>query len=135
MGKDGERGSVVVEFMLVFGLLALLLLVTLDAGRMLNNNLVLVMAAREGARRAAIAGGDYPEVRDHIRQLAEAGRLDPGRLQVQIQPKRARYGTTVTVQLDYKFVPQAPFLRNLLGPEVDLRAHMVTRSERLAPRD
>lgn len=134
-GARAERGTVAVEFILVFGLMAFLLLIILDAGRLLNNQLVLVMAAREGARRAAIAGGDYPEVRRHIGDLAAAGRLAPERLDVTIQPKRARYGTTVVVRLRYPFKPHTPFLASILGPEVDLNAEVVTRSERLAPRD
>ena len=134
-GDRGGRGSVAVEFALTFGLLATLLLVTLDAGRMLNAQLVLTMAAREGARRAAIAGGDYPEVRAHMLELVEAGHLDVDRLELDIRPRRARYGTILHVDLAYRWEPQAPLLGTLLGSEVVLRARVVTRSERLAPRD
>ncbi|REJ38401.1 MAG: pilus assembly protein TadE [Bacillota bacterium] len=128
-----RRGAVAVEFALTFGLLVTLLLVTVDLGRWLNADLVLTMAAREGARRAAVAGGDFPEVRDRIAQLTDAARLDPERLDVSIQPRRARYGTTITVELAYVFRPLSPMLVALAGREVTLHAMAVTRSERLAP--
>lgn len=130
-----DRGAVAVEFILVFGIVVGLLLTTLDAGRLLHHNFILLMAAREGARRAAIAGGDYPEVREHIYALVEAGRLSRQHLTLNIQPRRARYGTTVVVNLEYPFQPQVPLLATILGPEVRVSARMVTRSERLAPRD
>lgn len=132
---ERERGSVAVEFVLTFGLLVLMMLLTLDVGRWLNANLVLTMAAREGARRAAIAGGDYPEVRERITELAKAGRLATDELQISIRPRRARYGTTVTVAVEYPFRPQTPVLSGMLGREVGLHAQVVTRSERLAARD
>ncbi|HEX6990224.1 MAG TPA: TadE/TadG family type IV pilus assembly protein [Bacillota bacterium] len=130
-----QRGAVAVEFALTFGLVVTLLLVTLDLGRWLNAELVLTMAAREGARRAAVMGGDYPEVRDRIAELAAAARLADERLEVRIEPMRARYGTTITVELEFPFRPLSPMLLALVGPEVTLRAAAITRSERLAPGD
>lgn len=123
------------EFVLTFGLVATLLLMALDLGRWLNADLVLTMAAREGARRAAVAGGDYPEVRERIAEIAAAGRLADQRLQILIQPRRARYGTTITVDLQYPFRPRSPMLLAVVGSEVMLHARAVTRSERLAPSD
>lgn len=130
-----ERGAVAVEFVLTFGLVVTLLLMMIDLGRWLNADLVLTMAAREGARRAAVAGGDFPEVRDRIDELTSAARLAGERLEVTIQPMRARYGTTITVELSYAFRPLSPMLLALAGPEVSLHAVAITRSERLAPGD
>lgn len=130
-----QRGAVAVEFVLTFGLVVTLLLMTIDLGRWLTADLVLTMAAREGARRAAVAGGDFPEVRERIAELTGAARLAGDRVDVSIRPMRARYGTTITVELEYPFRPLSPMLLALAGPEVTLHAVAITRSERLAPGD
>lgn len=129
-----ERGSVTVEFVLVFVLLATVLFMTLDAGQLLHQQLVITMTAREGARRAAISGGDYPVVREHMQQLVETAKLDPKKLTIAISPRRARYGTILTVDVGYPYRPRTPLLRGIAGKEVTLRAQVVTRSERLAER-
>ncbi|HSJ54992.1 MAG TPA: TadE/TadG family type IV pilus assembly protein [Anaerolineae bacterium] len=51
---DGERGQSLVELALMLPFLILLLAVVIDAGRLFDAAIVLVQAAREGARFATI---------------------------------------------------------------------------------
>ena len=59
--RDDDRGSAAVELALVLPLLLLLLFGVIDFGRMLNTQITLTEAAREGARAAAL--GYDPDAR------------------------------------------------------------------------
>src|SRR5690606_22833373 len=130
-----ERGVAAVEFVVVAGLLAAMLFLIIDMGLMMSANLVLTQAAREGARRAAIGGGATPGAFQRIESQAAAGRLDLDRLQMDIQPKQASYGTIINVRVDYDYRFHSPFLRRLAGDPFPLRVEMSARSERLDPRE
>ncbi|HLS88464.1 MAG TPA: TadE family protein [Sphingobacteriaceae bacterium] len=124
-----------VEFVVVAGLLAAMLFLIIDMGLMMSANLVLTQAAREGARRAAIEGGATPGAFQRIESQAAAGRLDLDRLQMDIKPKQASYGTIINVRVDYDYRFHSPFLRRLAGDPFPLRVEMSARSERLDPRE
>lgn len=130
-----ERGVAAVEFVAVAGLLAAMLFLIIDMGLMMSANLILTQAAREGSRRAAIEGGATPGAFERIENQVVAGRLDPERLQVDIRPKQATYGTIINVRVDYEYRFHTPFLRRLAGDPFPLRVEMSARSERLDPRD
>jgi Flp pilus assembly protein TadG len=71
--QTSERGSAAVEFALVLPLLMLLLFGIIDFGRMLNAEITLTTAAREGARATSLFGADAGADR-----VADAsGDLDP----------------------------------------------------------
>jgi Flp pilus assembly protein TadG len=53
---DRDRGAAAVEFALVMPVLLLLVFGIVDAGRLLNMQLALTQAAREGVRVAALGG-------------------------------------------------------------------------------
>lgn len=122
----------VAEFAVVAGLLLVLLLALADLGAVLHEQLVLTQAVREGARRAAVAGGERPEVVAVMRGILAAAGLDADGTWMEIRPRQAIYGTTIWVRARYEHRLTSPLLRSVMGaPVLVLRAEAVTRSELL----
>ncbi|HHV78972.1 MAG TPA: hypothetical protein GXX40_05090 [Firmicutes bacterium] len=131
IGSRTQKGAVLVEFVLVSSLLMLLLLSTCEVGIILNARIVLTSAAREGARRAAVEGGSTEKVLEKIREEIRFGFMDPDAATVSVTPKRASYGTYITVQIDYQYPMVTPFVREIVGTHLPLRATAISRSEKV----
>lgn len=119
------------EFAVAGGLVVLLFFALVELAVLLNAQLVLNAAAREGARRAAVDGGDSVGARRRIAEELELGRIEPAAVTVVIRPASATYGTTVTVRLEYGYRFMTPLLRQVAGAEVRLSAAASARSERV----
>lgn len=129
-----ERGVAAVEFALVVGLLALLMFVIIDMGHLMSTNMIVTQAAREGARRAAIDGGDTPSARQAVLDQIILGRLDPDRLEITFSSRQARYGFPIQLDLVYQHRFFTPLLRGIGGDPYPVAATVRTRSEYLQPR-
>jgi Flp pilus assembly pilin Flp len=126
-----EKGAALVEFALVASILLFLCFAMIELGLVINAQLVLSSAAREGARRAAVDGGaTLPAYQRILDQLA-MGNLDPERADLSITPRRAAYGSPISVTLGYEYPVFLPILQGVFGHTVQLRAEVITRSERL----
>lgn len=123
------------EFALVAGLLALLVFGFFDLAVILNRQIVLVQAAREGVRRAVVEGGDTAEVRQVIARQLQAGGLDPATVDVRIEPRRPAYGSVLSVRLGMVVRPVTPVVRPFLRDGIHLQIEMHGRNERLRPPD
>ena len=75
----GQECAVAAEFALVIGLMALVVSSLFELTLLLNQQVVLVQAAREGVRRAIVEGGDTGKVREVIAEQLRAVGMDPGR--------------------------------------------------------
>jgi Flp pilus assembly protein TadG len=127
----GRRGAVATEFALILGVLTVVLFVTMELGMALNVRLIVASAAREGARRAAIEGGDTPATRQAIaRQLALTALIDSD-AEVDISPAFASYGTMVTVSVQVAYRWRTPVVRGILGRDITLRGEAASRSEKV----
>ena len=127
----GRRGAAAAEFVLVLWVLTLLLLFTIELGMAANVQLRVTGAAREGARRAAVDGGDTPSARQAIlRYLAPAG-LAADDVAIEINPAYASYGTSVRVRVAVTHLWRTPIVRQLLGAVATIKAEAVTRSEKV----
>lgn len=124
------RGSVAVEFALAAGLLVVLLLAYLDLAQVLSARQGLAALVRETARQAAIDGGLSPAAQAMAAQQARLAGLEPGRLELDVRPDRARYGETIRVAARYRHRLRTPALRLLSGDEVPLQAALLVKSER-----
>ncbi len=112
-------------------ILTLILLLTVELGLAMNARLLVTGAAREGARRAAIDGGDTEAARQSIRRYLAMSGIDPERVQIEIAPRTASYGTqvAVAVRLDYRW--WSPLVRQILGEGISIRGEAVSRSEKV----
>jgi len=131
LGKGRESGAVLVEFALVASLLIFLLLGLLEAGLLMNSRLVLVQAAREGARLAAVAGGLTTKVERSIREQLELSLLPVEDVAIEIKPKRAAYGRPIRVSLSYDYHFSTPLFKAALGYRLPVTVTFVTRSEKV----
>lgn len=126
-----RKGSTGTEFVLIVGLLATVLFLTLEVGLAVDARMALWYAAREGARRAAIEGGDTAATRQAIERQLAATRLFAEACRIEISPAFASYGTTVTVWLEAVYRWRTPVGRLLLGEALLLRAEVHSRSEKV----
>ncbi len=134
MKANGQRGAVTAEFALVSTILLMLLLMCLELGFILDAQLVVTGAARDGARQASIDGGWSGAVEDRVDALLDMGGLDPEAGEVGVSPQQVAYGRPVRVEVAYPYRVRSPFLIPIIPAEILLEAEVVTRSERLDDR-
>jgi hypothetical protein len=118
-----DAGQATVEVALVLPFLVLLLLVVVQVGVLVRDQVVLTSAAREAARAAAVTVD--PEAA--VRAARSAGGLDPVRLSVVVQ-RDGGDGALVHASLRYAAGTDVPLVGPLL-PDVTLAAQAAMRSE------
>jgi Flp pilus assembly protein TadG len=120
-----ERGSAAVEFALVLPILVLLALALVQVGLLVRDQLILVEAARAGARQAAVTEDDA-----EIRAAIEAASYSLRAEEVDSEVSRSgSLGDPVTVSLDYPETARVPFVAWLFPNEITLRAGATMRQE------
>ena len=111
----GERGQASVELALCLPVVGLLLLVVVQAGLLVVDQVAVVQGAREGARRSSVdpdpAGA---------RRAALGGRLHPGRTEIRVERLEGR-PPLARVTVRHRAPTDVPIVGRLL-PEVDLVA-------------
>lgn len=125
-----EKGQAMVEFALVFMLLALIFCGIIDFGRTYNAYLALDHAGREAARAASIGETD---VNINIVAKNAARHLDPNDLTITINPVEAdgrNRGEYATVTLSYDIVFITPLVGKLFDDNrLTLESETVMRVE------
>lgn len=118
------RGQAAVELALVLPLVAVLLLVLVQVGLLVRDQILVVHAAREGAREAAVDPSP-----DAARSAAAASStLDSGRLDVDVTG-RGGPGSRVRVTARYQAPTDVPLVGAALG-DLRLQASATMRVER-----
>lgn len=109
--------------------LMVFLLAMIQAGLMLRDQLVVVEAARAGAREASVSALD-----DEVRSAAvvAAAGLDPSRLQTTVTRSGAQ-GDPVEVAVRYEMPATVPFIGWLFPPSVTLSSSATMRQEFAQP--
>lgn len=123
--RQDERGSAAVEFALVLPLLLIVTLGLVQVGLLARDELLVVQAARAGAREAAVVA-DAISVRDAT--VSAAAGLDGSRMQVTASGGAVQ-GDPVTVEVVYDAPISVPFVEWLLPPSVTLTASVTDRRE------
>ena len=116
-------GQAAVELALVVPLVALLLLLVVQVGLVVRAQVLVVHAAREGARAAAVEPGDGP-VRDAV---AAGSGLAAERLTVTVTGRDGP-GSRVTVAVRYRVPTDVPLVGALVG-DVTVTATATMRVE------
>ena len=122
MRRD-ERGQAAVELALCLPLLVALALLLVQVGLLVRDQVVVVHAAREAAREAAVSPGREPARHAALRST----RLSADRLDVDVG-RRGRPGSRVEVEIRYRAPTDVPLVGHLL-PDVDLTASAAMRVE------
>lgn len=118
-----DEGQATVELALALPLVALLLLALVQVGLVVRDAVLVVHAAREAARQAAVAPGDAG-VRDAA--VASSG-LEPDRLTVEVTGRGAP-GSRVRVRVRYRAPTAVPLVGGLIG-DLTLTAGATMRVE------
>ncbi|MFN2607730.1 MAG: TadE family protein [Acidimicrobiales bacterium] len=119
----GHRGQAAVELALVLPLVAMVMLAVVQVGLLARDQVLVVHAAREAAREAAVnAASGAP------RQAALAGSgLEADRLQVDVSG-RGGAGTRVRVDVRYRSPTRVPLVGAAVG-DVTMEATATMRVE------
>jgi Flp pilus assembly protein TadG len=121
---EGSEGSAAVELALVLPLALLLALALVQVGLLGKDSLVVVQAAREGAREATVTSDEQ-----RVRQAAlRGGGLAEERTAVEIR-RAGGVGGPVTVSVSYRAPMVVPFVQWLFPEEVIVRASATMRQE------
>lgn len=118
------RGSAAVELALVLPLVLLFALALVQVGLLAKDALVVLQAAREGAREASVTIDD-----DRVRQAAlRGGSLSPERTEVLVE-RGGGVGEPVTVEVAYRAPMIVPFVEWLFPDEVAVTSRATMRQE------
>lgn len=118
-----DRGQSVVELALAFPLLVVLLLMIVQLGLVVRDQILVVHASREAARTGAVTADS-----DAVRRAAHrSSGLNAKRMKVQMS-SRGAVGSTLTVTIHYSSPTEVPLVGALL-PDVGLRAGTSMRVE------
>ena len=118
-----SEGQAAVELALALPLVALLLLALIQLGFLVRDQVLVVHAAREGVRQAAVDAAS-----DAARRAAAASSgLAPERLSVSVSG-RAGPGSRVQVTVHYRAPTNVPLVGAVIG-DVDMHASATMRIE------
>jgi len=122
VARAGQAGQAAVELALVLPLLALMLMVVVQVAIVVRDQVLVVHAAREAARAAAVD----PSSGAARRAALAAAALDPHRLVVKVDVHGT--GKPVDVSVSYRSDTVGPMIRALV-PGIRLQAHASMRRE------
>lgn len=132
-GSD-ERGQALVEFALVLPILLILVVGIIEFGRAWNMHQIITDAAREGARKAAIADESVTQtqVENTVRTALAGGRIDPSTATITTNGWGAATGdpATITVSVPYRFTFFGPIIEWSTGESnITLKTAFTMRNE------
>lgn len=124
--NDRDAGSATLEFAMVLPMLLLVVVAMVQVGLIVRDQLILVEAARAGAREAAVTDSD-DEVRAAVERAA-AG-LAASRLDMTLDRDAGGQGTPVLVRLHYDDAVSIPMVAWLFPEVIELRSEATMRRE------
>lgn len=126
-----QRGQTLVELALIIPILILVLMATLEFGRIFFTYLTVTHASREAARATVIyTGKDDAFIEQRVKD--NASWLSAADLDVEITPTSASSRTTgvpLTVLVKYPVVLYTPVLKDVMTNPFTVQAHTTMRIE------
>lgn len=127
--RVARRAAATVEFAVVAPVLILLIFGMLEFSRLMMVEQILTNAAREGSRKAVLAGSKETDVTSVISSYLDGSGIKGAKVKVSPDPGSAAGGAAVTVTVEVPFsdvswLPHAIFLQN-----TTVRASVVMRKE------
>ncbi len=120
--RRGDRGQATVELALVLPVVLLLILLIVQLGLVVRDQIMVVNAAREGARAAIVE----PSSSAAAQAVFATTRLDPARTDVAVGS--AGSPALVTVTVTYRSTTEVPLIGAMIG-DVTLRESTTMRRE------
>lgn len=141
-----ERGAIAVEFALIMPVLLMLVFGILEFGFMINRDMVVGNASRDGARTASL-NGTYAEIQSTIASELSASGIPSAAPQTTISidcrkpagapcnatsgnyTAQAVPGSTAIIKVTYQHTLITPFISSILGSAVTLEQKTEMRVE------
>jgi len=125
--KD-KRGQALIELALVLPLIILLVMGTMEFGRILHSYLLITNASREGAR-AGVTGADDAAIILKTKDAAESLELTDAQINITPAQSSRTRGIPLTVQVDYAVDLITPVLDTVVPDPFPLSAATTMRIE------
>jgi len=123
-----ENGQSATEFALVLPIILIVILVIVQSGIIVNAQLVITHAAREGARDGSVTNNNSKIV-NSIRNSTRI--LDHDMLNISIDPSSGRkIGDYLTVSIEYKPPIVIPIIKSFFPNNICLRSSATMRIEK-----
>lgn len=123
-----KQGQALVELALVLPILILLIMGTIEFGRIFHSYLLITNAAREGAR-AGIVGSDDAAIRTTVKDVSASLALTDNQINIEpVQGSRVR-GVPLTIQVNYSITLITPVLDAVMPNPYPLTAMSTMRVE------
>lgn len=116
------------ELALILPVLLLIVLGSLDMGRILHSYLVLTSATREGARMGVVGASDNT-IRTGVKDIAYTLQLQDGDISITPGQGSRPRGTPLKVQAAHRVQLVTPFINNILPSPFPLTAQTTMRVE------
>ena len=123
-----RRGQALVELALALPLLLLVLMGTMECGRIFHAYLVITNASREGAR-AGVTGAPDSEIREKVKEAAASLGLTDAQISIAPDESVRERGVPLTVRVDYSLALVAPVLDGIVTNPYPLSATTTMRVE------
>lgn len=123
-----KRGQALVELALVLPLLIILLMGTMEFGRIFHSYLLITNASREGARAGIISQTDS-EIMSKVKDVAATLNLTDAQITITPNQSARTRGVPLTVKVDYSVNLITPVLDTIVPNPFPLSATTIMRME------
>lgn len=123
-----EKGQSAIEFALVLPVILIIILVIIQSGIVVNAQLIITHAAREGARDGSVTNDNF-KIMSSIRN--STGTLNQEMLSISISPSSGRrIGDYITVNIKYRPPLVIPIIRSFFPDSICLKSSATMRIEK-----